>query len=119
LGVKLYPLLLLFGVLSGCGIATFSVGISQVSYWFPQKNQGKALGFYAGVGNLAPGIFSFLLPFSIGAWGLTGSYLAWLIFLAAGMLLYWKMGLNAWYFQLIEQKIAPRLAKTVTQYEFG
>jgi NNP family nitrate/nitrite transporter-like MFS transporter len=49
-----YPLLLLFGVLSGCGIATFSVGIGQVSYWFPQAEQGFALGTYAGLGNLAP-----------------------------------------------------------------
>ena len=31
-----YPLLLVLGVLCGCGIATFSVGISQVSYWFTQ-----------------------------------------------------------------------------------
>jgi len=40
LTLGLYPLLLLLGLLSGCGIATFSVGISQVSYWFPQKRQG-------------------------------------------------------------------------------
>jgi len=30
---SLYPLLLFFGCLCGCGIATFSVGIGQVSYW--------------------------------------------------------------------------------------
>jgi NNP family nitrate/nitrite transporter-like MFS transporter len=35
LSMKIYPLLLFLGVLSGCGIAIFSVGISQVSYWFP------------------------------------------------------------------------------------
>lgn len=57
-----YPLLLALGVLSGAGIATFSVGISQVSYWFPQRRQGWALGTYAGAGNLAPGIFSFSFP---------------------------------------------------------
>ena len=55
-----YWLLFLLGILSGCGIATFSVGISQTSYWFPQKKQGVALGVYAGVGNLAPGIFALL-----------------------------------------------------------
>jgi len=63
--IDYYPLLLIFGVLSGCGIATFSVGISQVSYWFPQKKQGSALGVYAGIGNLAPGIFSLLLPVAL------------------------------------------------------
>jgi len=78
----IFPLLLLFGILCGCGIATFSVGISQVSYWFPQNKQGKALAIYAGVGNLAPGIFSFILPFAVTALGLAGSYLAWLLFLA-------------------------------------
>ena len=33
---RLYWLVLFFGFLSGCGIATFSVGIAQTSYWFPQ-----------------------------------------------------------------------------------
>src|SRR5512142_2301696 len=42
----LYPVLLVLGILCGCGIATFSVGISQVSYWFPQKRQGSALAIY-------------------------------------------------------------------------
>ena len=92
---SLYPLLLLLGVLSGCGIATFSVGIGQVSYWFPQSRQGSALGAYAGIGNLAPGLFSFLLPLVLGSWGLAGAYLAWLLFLVIGVALYHLNGLNA------------------------
>ncbi|MDA8252406.1 MAG: MFS transporter, partial [Rhodospirillales bacterium] len=51
----LYPIVLLFGFMSGCGVASFSVGIPQVSYWFPRNRQGTALGIYGGVGNLAPG----------------------------------------------------------------
>ena len=47
-------------MLCGCGIATFSVGTAQVSYWFPRGQQGSALGTYAGIGNLAPG--HLLLP---------------------------------------------------------
>ena len=105
LSASLYPLLVLLGVLSGCGIATFSVGISQVSYWFPQKRQGWALGFYAGVGNLAPGMFSFILPIALGSLGLAGAYLAWLIFLVIGTVLYYFTGRNAWYFQLREQGV--------------
>ena len=100
LSASLYPLLLLLGLLSGCGIATFSVGISQVSYWFPQARQGWALGTYAGVGNIAPGLFSFLLPLALASWGLAGSYLAWLIFLVVGTGLYYITGRNAWFFQL-------------------
>ena len=47
-----YPLFFLFGILCGCGIAVFSVGIPSVSYWYPQKKQGSALALYAGLGNL-------------------------------------------------------------------
>jgi NNP family nitrate/nitrite transporter-like MFS transporter len=97
----MYPVLLALGVLCGCGIATFSVGISQVSYWFPQARQGRALAIYAGVGNLAPGVFSLLLPLAIGRLGLAGAYAAWLTFLAVGTLVYAALGRNAWYFQLL------------------
>ncbi len=115
LSQSLYPLLLLLGVLSGCGIATFSVGISQVSYWFPQSKQGWALGTYAGVGNLAPGLFSFLLPLALAAWGLAGSYSAWLLFLIAGTWLYAVTGRNAWYFQLLKRGRTPSEAREVAQ----
>ncbi len=110
---ELYPLLLLLGLLSGCGIATFSVGISQVSYWFPQERQGWALGTYAGVGNIAPGLFSFLIPLALADWGLTGTYLAWLVFLVVGTALYFKMGRNAWYFQAVHGGLSPDEARAV------
>jgi NNP family nitrate/nitrite transporter-like MFS transporter len=72
-----YPLFLLFGVLCGCGIAVFSVGIPSVSYWYPQKKQGSALAIYAGLGNLAPGMFALLLPFLVVSLGFTISYVLW------------------------------------------
>lgn len=100
---SLYPLLLLLGVLSGCGAATFSVGISQVSYWFPKAQQGSALGIYAGAGNLAPGTFTLVLPFALSALGLAGSYLAWLALLVVGTAIYYFVGCNAPYFQLLAQ----------------
>jgi NNP family nitrate/nitrite transporter-like MFS transporter len=103
MSANMFPVLLLLGVLSGCGIATFSVGIGQVSYWFPQSKQGAALGAYAGLGNLAPGLFSFLLPVALQNWGLQTAYLAWLIFLGAGVALYHWAGLNAPYFQALGQ----------------
>lgn len=115
LTADLYPLLLLLGVLSGCGIATFSVGISQVSYWFPQKRQGRALGVYAGVGNLAPGIFSLILPVALSSYGLAVSYLAWLIFLVSGTVLYYFMGRNAVYFQILRQGAPLDRAKEVAR----
>ena len=98
-----YPALLVLGLFCGCGIATFSVGIGQVSYWHRQRQQGRALAIYAGLGNVAPGIFTFVLPFALARWNLATSYVAWLLMLMAGTALYAIMGRNSWYFQLRER----------------
>ncbi len=111
----LYPVILLFGFMSGCGVASFSVGVPQVSYWFPRNRQGTALGIYGGVGNLAPGLFTLLLPFAIGALGLAGSYLAWLAFLLIGTAVYGWLARDAYYFQLRAQGVAPDEAHKVAQ----
>jgi hypothetical protein len=68
------PAFRLFGILSGCGIAVFSVGIPSVSYWYPQRAQGAALAIYAGLGNLAPGLFALLLTATVVWLGFTISY---------------------------------------------
>jgi len=111
LAYSTYPLLLVLGVLCGCGIATFSVGISQVSYWFQQGKQGRALAIFAGVGNVAPGIFLLLVPFALRHFGLANSYLIWLLILAAGTILYFFLGKNSPYFQLLKKGIAPAEAR--------
>lgn len=115
-----YYLLFTLGLLSGCGIATFSVGVSQASYWFPKSKQGVALGIYGGVGNLAPGIFALLIPnLALPLLGLPGSYLAWLIFLIVGTVIYIKIGQNAWYFQLVDKGINKDEAKEIASKEYG
>lgn len=115
-----YYLLFALGLLSGCGIATFSVGVSQASYWFPKSKQGVALGIYGGVGNLAPGIFALLIPnLALPILGLPGSYLAWLIFLIVGTVIYIKIGQNAWYFQLVDKGINKDEAKEIASKEYG
>jgi len=110
-----YPLVLFLGVLSGCGIATFSVGIGQVSYWFPLSRQGRALGAYAGLGNIAPGAFAFLLPISLVHWELAGSYLAWIVLLSVGIVVYYLTGLNAPYFQLLAAGVPAAEARNVAR----
>ena len=115
LTMKVYPVILLFGFMSGCGVASFSVGIPQVSYWFPQNRQGTVLGTYGGVGNLAPGLFTLMLPFAIAAWGLAGSYLAWFIFLLAGTLIYAWLARDAYFFQLRKKGVALEEAKQVAR----
>ncbi len=120
-----YPILLILAFLAGCGIATFSVGISQVSFWFPQKEQGKALGTYAGLGNTAPGIFSLIMALSLGYFatvnpakqGVFESYILWFVLLLIGTAIYYFIGLDAWSFQLQQQGVpeeeAARIAKEV------
>jgi NNP family nitrate/nitrite transporter-like MFS transporter len=98
-----YPLLLLLAILCGCGIATFSVGISQVSYWFSKKAQGSALAVFGGVGNIAPGIFSMVIPMALGTLGLTNSYLIWFGMLVTGTVVYFLIGRNSPYFQFRAQ----------------
>jgi NNP family nitrate/nitrite transporter-like MFS transporter len=92
-------LFLASGVLSGCGIAVFSVGVPTVSYWFPQKKQGTALALYGGLGNLAPGLFAFILPILVIELGFFSSYLLWLIMLLLVMALFLFCMKDAPYFQ--------------------
>lgn len=103
LTAEYYPLLLALAMLCGCGIATFSVGISQVSYWYSKKAQGSALAIFGGVGNIAPGIFSMVIPMALGTLGLVNSYLIWLGMLAAGTAAYALIARNSPYFQLRAQ----------------
>ena len=100
-----YPLFLLFGVLCGCGIAVFSVGIPSVSYWYPQKSQGSALAIYAGLGNLAPGMFALLLPYLVVSLGFTSSYVMWFGLIFALVVLVLVFMKDAPYFQYREMGI--------------
>ncbi|MCF8029022.1 MAG: MFS transporter, partial [Desulfobacteraceae bacterium] len=100
-----FPLFLLAGVLCGCGIAIFSVGIPTVSYWYPQKKQGAALAAYAGLGNLAPGLFAMLLPAMVAAMGLKFSYIVWVGFVLAVFVLVMLFMKDAPYFQYREMGI--------------
>lgn len=111
----LYGWILLFGALSGCGVATFSVGVPQTSYWFPKSKQGTALGIYAGLGNTAPGIFTLLLPFALASLGLPKAYLAWLIFLIIGTIIYYFVAVDSYYFQLIKKGYSREKAIEISQ----
>ena len=112
-GMKnMYPLVLFFGFLSGCGIATFSVGIGQTSYWFPRNKQGMALGTFGGLGNLAPGIFSIVLPVFLTYYGFISAYFAWFLFLLLGTVLYGFLGINSPYFQFRKAGFSDHHART-------
>ena len=115
LNVGIYPIILILGFLSGCGVASFSVGIPQVSYWYPQSRQGTALGAYGGIGNLAPGLFTLMLPYAIVMWGLAGSYFAWFVFLAIGTGIYAWLTHDAYYFQLRHQGVEAEKSREIAR----
>ncbi|BFI75840.1 nitrate/nitrite transporter [Sulfurisphaera ohwakuensis] len=98
-----YGLLLFFGALAGTGISTFSSGITYVSYFYPQKKQGTALGIYAGLGNTAPGIFTVILPFALASIGLVYAYVAWAIFLVIMIIIYNIIAINPPFIQYIKE----------------
>ncbi|MGC8802207.1 MAG: MFS transporter [Bacteroidales bacterium] len=103
-----YPVLLIFGIMCGCGVATFSVGIAQTSYWFSQNKQGYALGLYAGIGNSAAGVFILIVPVLFNQMGIVGTYLIWLALLVVGIAVYAIFARDAYYFQLIHRGIPNR-----------
>jgi len=100
-----YPLLLLLGVLIGCGIATFSVGVGQVSYWYRSADQGGALGIYAGLGNTSPGLSTMLLPLAVGSLGMLGAYSVWFAILLVITIAYGVLAQDAPWFQLARRGI--------------
>ena len=60
--------------LSGVGGGAFSSSMSNISFFFPKKEQGLALGLNAGLGNLGVSAMQFAIPWviTLGAFGATG-----------------------------------------------
>jgi NNP family nitrate/nitrite transporter-like MFS transporter len=56
----------LMAMLSGFGGGNFSSSMSNISFFFPKKNQGYALGMNAGIGNLGVAVMQKLIPFVVG-----------------------------------------------------
>jgi Nitrate/nitrite transporter len=98
-----YWLILLFGCLSGCGVATFSVGAGQSSYWYPKNKQGFALGVFGGLGTLGAGVFALILPFLLQSIGFVSAYYVWTVCMILGALLYFFISCNAYFFQYKEK----------------
>jgi NNP family nitrate/nitrite transporter-like MFS transporter len=74
--VTTYPMLLVCGFLVGIALASFSVGVSFVSPWYPAHRQGYALGVY-GAGNIGQAIASFGSPVVAGLLGYHWGFWAW------------------------------------------
>lgn len=107
----LYPLLVGFGLLAGAGGATFSVGITETSYWYPRDRQGFALGAFAGLGNISPGLVVYVFPVLVGTLGLTLTYSVWLAAVAVAAIAYALLAVDPYYFQLLEAGTSPEEAR--------
>lgn len=56
----------IFAALSGFGGGNFASSMSNISFFFPKRVQGTALGLNAGLGNLGVSTMQFLLPITMG-----------------------------------------------------
>ena len=87
--VTSYSMLLVCGFLVGIALASFAVGVSFVSPWYPASRQGYALGVY-GAGNIGQAIASFGAPVVAGFLGYRWGFWAWGV-LAAVVLVAWLL----------------------------
>ncbi len=62
---------IVLAALSGVGGGAFASSMSNISFFFPKKEQGLALGLNAGLGNLGVSVMQFLIPWVI-TFGLFG-----------------------------------------------
>ncbi|MCB9195511.1 MAG: NarK/NasA family nitrate transporter [Flavobacteriales bacterium] len=61
-----YMTFAIMALLSGFGGGNFSSSMSNISFFFPKKNQGYALGMNAGIGNLGVAVMQKVIPFVVG-----------------------------------------------------
>ncbi len=106
-----YPLIFLFGSLSGCGIAAFSVGSTDTAYWYRSDKRGTMLAAFAGFGTTSPGLFTIVAPIALLTLGLTGTYVAWFLFLVVGTVLFVVFAVDSPYFQYRKQGHTPAESK--------
>ncbi|MFV0521338.1 MAG: MFS transporter [Mangrovibacterium sp.] len=106
-----YGIILLLGCLSGCGVATFSVGAGQSSYWYPKQKQGFSMGVFGGLGTMGAGVFAYLLPVMLDSLGFIPAYYVWTICLTIGTLLYLFISCNAPYFQFRQKGYGKEKSK--------
>lgn len=61
-----YMTFAIMALLSGFGGGNFASSMSNISFFFPKKKQGYALGMNAGIGNLGVAVMQKLIPIVVG-----------------------------------------------------
>lgn len=67
-----FSVLIILAALSGVGGGAFASSMSNISFFYPKRMQGLALGLNAGLGNLGVSVMQFLIPWVI-TFGLFGA----------------------------------------------
>ena len=69
-----FYVLIILAALSGVGGGAFASSMSNISFFYPKRMQGLALGLNAGLGNLGVSVMQFLIPWVItfGIFGTLG-----------------------------------------------
>ncbi|MCB1769232.1 MAG: MFS transporter, partial [Candidatus Competibacteraceae bacterium] len=60
-----YPVFVVIALLCGLGGGNFSSSMANISFFYPQRLQGTALGLNAGIGNLGVGLAQLIAPIAI------------------------------------------------------
>lgn len=76
-----YEMYLLAALGIGLAGGSFIIGVAYVSRWYPQRQQGTALGIF-GAGNVGAAVTKFVAPFVLVAYGWHGIAHVWAIGLA-------------------------------------
>ncbi len=61
-----YTTFAILAALSGIGGGNFASSMSNISFFFPKRMQGLALGLNAGIGNLGVGVMQKVIPLVVG-----------------------------------------------------
>ena len=60
-----YPVFVAIALLCGLGGGNFSSSMANISFFYPQRLQGTALGLNAGIGNLGVGLAQLIAPIAV------------------------------------------------------
>jgi MFS transporter, NNP family, nitrate/nitrite transporter len=93
-GVSSYAQLVTYGFFIGIALASFSVGVSFVSGWYPPEQQGFALGVY-GAGNIGQSLAAYGSPVLAVALGFKWGFWTFGIVLSAWLVIFALLGRNA------------------------
>jgi len=93
-GVSNYAQLVTYGFFIGVALASFSVGVSFVSGWYPPERQGFALGVY-GAGNIGQSLAAYGSPVLAAAAGFKWGFWTFGILLSIWLVIFALMARNA------------------------